>query len=896
MGPGGLTLSYEWWDRSAVFGPGRDYYTVDFEPFGYDDRTPLAANIPGIITTGNPSASGLPYAIPARRGGDTALNANLGDRFCGNCFSVPKGTGWDFGSQPEGPALTWAQVLANPGVKNQISPYKYSDMNPSQQANHATLTFDQEILPDLFGLGPVNFFADAFYMSRRSQNKYVPGWSPCSACNTPGNTGLTVPTHNPYRPTGVPAGTVVRAHFTVVPHHLPKTDAGTISGQYALGFNFNELPFDWTGSIFFSTSEETSWAFTRNMVNANMLSAAMGNTIASQAASGTSPTHAAYTKPASIPFLNPFCDQEMFRCNSPATLAFISANRDDFSQYNQREFGLNFSGPIFELPGGPLQLAVGAQKLTQHFFFINPTNETSFHTEIMVVGRQYNKQLSGAFFGQINIPVVGENNALPFVEGLLFELGYRYDYYYEAGWVKTPKVAGNWNIGYGFTARGAFGSSFNAAPFGLISNYSGVREPHEMINVPGSRAAALVFDCPAHSAVGIPAGTAQVGSLQHYLNPTCSSSLALREPVGVNLGPSVFALQGLGLEPETSDQWSLGFNFTPPPEGPLAFLNGFAMDVSWWHIQRENLISNISVGEGVNDPASFTANATSLATADAFTSRYIASPNPAQDINHASNASFKAIIDELIATGRASFDPAAIPNIKFLDITSDFNAHGWAEISGIDFDVRYDWDMGEWGAMNVRASGYYELRNRSQDGPGELIDSSYTQVRREDGLVDGANSGHQMQRMRFNLGWTDGFFSVVAGASWRPHRFGGGTPPACFWHPDFGPGSCYPGSPYSPSPANPATPPGHIAQDNQRFAGVYQPSDMFFDLALSYQTGDGPMNPYLQNLRIGLNINNVLNRLPGPIDYDPRTSSGSPRIREGNDFQRTVAVTVTKNW
>jgi hypothetical protein len=74
------------------------------------------------------------------------------------------------------------------------------------------------------------------------------------------------------------------------------------------------------------------------------------------------------------------------------------------------------------------------------------------------------------------------------------------------------------------------------------------------------------------------------------------------------------------------------------------------------------------------------------------------------------------------------------------------------------------------------------------------------------------------------------------------------------------------------------------------------PSDVFFDLSLSYNTLDTPTNPYLQNLRIGVNINNVLNRLPSAIDYDPRTSSGSPRIMEGNDFQRTMSVTVTKVW
>ena len=73
-------------------------------------------------------------------------------------------------------------------------------------------------------------------------------------------------------------------------------------------------------------------------------------------------------------------------------------------------------------PGGPLQLAIGAQKLTQHFFYINPTNENTFHTEIMEVSRQYNKQLSGAFFGQLNVPVVSEEMGIPLVEGLLFGL------------------------------------------------------------------------------------------------------------------------------------------------------------------------------------------------------------------------------------------------------------------------------------------------------------------------------------------------------------------------------------------------------------------------------------------------------------------------------------------
>jgi len=69
---------------------------------------------------------------------------------------------------------------------------------------------------------------------------------------------------------------------------------------------------------------------------------------------------------------------------------------------------------------------------------------------------------------------------------------------------------------------------------------------------------------------------------------------------------------------------------------------------------------------------------------------------------------------------------------------------------------------------------------------------------------------------------------------------------------------------------------------------------MFFDLTLGYDTGEAPTNTYLQNIRFSLNIYNILNRYGSAIDYDPRTVAGSPRIREGNDFQRTVSFSITK--
>jgi outer membrane receptor protein involved in Fe transport len=937
FGEGGFVFNYEWWDQSDVKGnrndAGRPYQTTDFQPFGFDDRTPLASSFPGVVSTGNPAAT---LQVPT---GGQAVSPQRGDIFCSNCYLVPTGAGWNFGDQAPGPTTSWTALLANkqsPGHNNFVSPYAFSNLNPAAQANFVTLTFDQDIVDDFLGLGPIAFFLEGYHMNRRYETTYPGGYSPSVRTMTPAN-GVTVPTNNPYRPSGVPAGTVIRAHYNLMKEFPSYATEGSLSQSYSFGFNFDALPFDWHGKVFYHAAEEYSWSFMRNLVNPNAFDAAVGNTIASIAASGTTPLHAAYTKPANVPYLNLFCDALVYQCNSPATLNFIRAFRDDNSTFNIRQVGLNIDGPLFDpgFIGGPILGAIGAEKLSQDFSFRTYRNETAFHPELVSDARQYNKEDSYAVFGQLNVPIVTERNELPLIHGFLLELGYRYDdYYYSNNKVKTPKIAANWDLGYGLVARGAYGQSFNTAPFGLVTNYVGYRERHGMINK-GFLAGSLTLNCPTHAGLGNANGGVVPGSLQAFLNPNrigCPASPALGlpagppdtaagtdqsklQPVGFDLGPSLFALRGEALGPETSDQWSLGFHFQPAPDDRFTgFLAGFNADVSWWHIQRENLIQTINAGEGVNDPHSFSAAQTTLENADPFTSRYIVIPRPDLTIDAPENAAFKAIVDSLIASGKADFDPTSVPFVKFINISSIFNAKGFEEFSGIDFDLRYDWDMGNLGAFGLSATGYYQLRHRTQAGPGQPINDDYTTIIRGTNTVEGANSGHQLQRARFNLRWTDmmGAITTNIAANWIPHRNAttgagaGGIPPACFWRDDFAPGSawalqtgypgCYPGSPFFPQPAKPATPADHTDVGDQRYAGMLQPSQIFFDFTIAYDTRDTWTNTYLQNLRFTLNVNNVLNRLPSAIDYDARTASGSQRIREGNPFQRTVSFTITKTW
>jgi iron complex outermembrane receptor protein len=99
---GDLTLTYEWIDEGHVAGNAHSKYTANYTPWGLDNAIPLAASIPGTISTGAPSSSNVS---------------------CTNCWAIPHGTGMDFpgGLGPLAPSsaatINWATFSASSGNK-----------------------------------------------------------------------------------------------------------------------------------------------------------------------------------------------------------------------------------------------------------------------------------------------------------------------------------------------------------------------------------------------------------------------------------------------------------------------------------------------------------------------------------------------------------------------------------------------------------------------------------------------------------------------------------------------------------------------------------------------------------------------------------------------------------
>jgi iron complex outermembrane receptor protein len=865
---GNVTLSYSFTDSRPLSASKRSYYTQDFTPWGLMDITPIGSSIPGIVHSGNAATVANAPTL------ETSASGTL---FCANCFSIPK--------NQNGVGLAWSAIAANPGVKNERNPWIDSDARPRLQTNAATATFDQNLTNDFFGLGPVALFADAFYSNQRGKQIYTPGNG--QARNVL-ETNLTVPTTNPFYPTGtrcttnpstaspagVPAGCVptnLRVDYSFALEVPVIVAGGEVAGHYDVGFNLDKLPFDWRGKLTYSMSDDRNYGDATNSINKNNLLAALGNTLAATT------TSASFTKPSAVPYLNVFCDPQAFKCNDPATLNYIVGYRLQHETFKVQETGFNFNGPVFELPGGPLQLAIAGQTLREHWTYLNLENDNTDSTAIITNALDAAWQYSYAFFTQADIPIFGANNALPFFQSMVVELGYRYDKYnnlHDPVW--TPKAAVNWTVGDGFTLRGAWGKSFRVPSFAENSPLGSRVAGQNRLGGFSNSTNVTVLDCA--SVNGSKPGVALPGSLTAVLNPNCLTDEQHVSPGGISVELSgngaAAILRGHGLSPQSLKQWSTGFNFAPTESFLGVNLSGLNVDVSWFRLEFKGLISSNALGLGGNDPVSF--------------ARYTVIPRPDLPITAPENKSFLDLVNTLSAVPQRSgfvFDPANIPNIKFIQDSALTNI-GSRVFGGLDFDARYDFDLANvglpnMGSLNIGAAGFYETIDKSRANDTSALVSVY----------EGKDSGNRLQRVRYRLGWSDDTWSITTFANYFGHG-AAGTPqgvnfngnnllPPCFYSPTTTAGSCFPGSQHFGP---------YIVYPNMSPAVVY------FDLTLGYQTGETPANTYLRNIAVQFTVNDIFDK-PPPFQVGAR-GNGSIRAFDNAfpDLQRTFTLTLTKTW
>jgi iron complex outermembrane receptor protein len=854
---GQITLSYEWYDDGEVAGTKHSNYTMDYRPWGLDDQRPVSSSSPGTVSKGS-------------------ANAKLGTG-CTNCFAVPLGTGANFPEGTVGPTapfsastLTWS-ALSDPansgtnGARNVFDPLLIGQEDAPQQRNAAVMTVDQRLTKD------ISFYGSAFYSNRRNKITLAANVTPDK---TSVLSSVAVPTFNPYYPTGG-APTNLRVSYNLGVERPPYAIAYELSLRYQMGLNI-ALPAGWSGQLWYSESSDANLFFAPGNANLAAVSAALGWTIDPVGPTGTAPSFGTWTKPAAVPYLNLFCDPHMFQCNSSTTLNYIGASRTYDEKMWENEKGVKADGPLFDLPGGTVKAAIGATYTSTQFAFTTKDNSggPNLTMPILVDAEPYQVW---AAFAQLNIPIFGEENAIPFFRRLDLEASWRHDQYTGtlSGGTSNPKLGFTWLLSQdaGLSLKGSWGTSFRFANAGEYSTVASTaigafnlpdalapgNGPMTITCLggaprPGSTAATEVaagFKCGDQ-----PGGLSLGGGPTHLLRPP-----GVRTP--------------FNLAPESATNWSGGFDLAP-----TAFLPGLDVQATYYVVKINGLLQAFNI---IND-GSFAAPAERF---HFITPSDLASADPAcatADATPTLCAPFEDMVRGiLLHTRNAAASPVVQTSIYWINDGGTVNA-GARKLDGVDFSASYDWDMGNIGAFNTGVSATYYLHDLiiSPDGSSNDI---YRTTLAAIGNV-GQEGVATLPRMHYRgrLGWSKGSWNVTGFVDYQSH----------YYHTQSGPPNVNGNFCTSTAFAAPAG--GTFPCAISNYTNL-EPPWYSFDLSIGYDTGEDPANDYLKHVAINFVVQDIMDK-HSDFQYGPSTRGRAPAgydlLRPNNG--RTLNLLLTKTW
>jgi iron complex outermembrane receptor protein len=484
--------------------------------------------------------------------------------------------------------------------------YQYADLYPKQKR----LSF--------FGAGhqdlsdTVEVFFDAFHSSTKARSNRGPLYA-----------NGVMSRANPFFPAGVPANVPsITAYYNVNElFGIPEIDTqdltvygGTVGVDVTLPRDFKWTTY-WTGSHSDTDLREPSF---------NSATNALG---------------LASSDPAVA--IDPFSGR-----TSPTTQITLADWEQSYrSKQYIWEINTKVDGALFTVPGGEVKVAVGGVHRIEWFDGLFTNGRKNF---LEGVGAQTGKRTVWSGFGELFVPIFGEDNAAPGFRRLDLSLSARYDRYNDFGSTTNPKVGVNWSPLDGLTLRGSWGTSFHAPA--LPDLYG-----------PDTRAGYLNNGLapPGFQAQDVPGGIFIAGGNDQ-------------------------------LDAESADTWSLGFDFAPRA------ISGFRASMTYYNIEFRGRVAFPNGSFFYRDPAFnqfFVSN-------NVCTNGATYNPNAPDTVNcrpqPIPNQQVWDIIKDLPLQSfpQTVTGPNDLPPIYSITILRRANL---AEIltDGIDFDTSYRWAMGD---------------------------------------------------------------------------------------------------------------------------------------------------------------------------------------------------------
>lgn len=412
-----------------------------------------------------------------------------------------------------------------PDTVNRCDTIKNNDILPRQEINSATLTFDQDLSES------VSLFVDAFAARRdglrhsagASQNLTVPDSNAFFVA--PAGATLPLCAASARAPAGARCETV---QYSFINDYGPNQTSDIVSKTW-------QVTAGLTADLFSDIALEV---YGTAGYNHDHVFSAGGNTNA-----GALTAALASSDPATA--FNPFGTSP----NNPAVIASIFNNvTDTDGRTKLRAAEAKLDGSLFELPGGKVRFAVGAEYYQLKLRTGQLRGPVGQQTG---TDNRLSRNVKSAYL-ELLVPIFGPENAIPGFQSLDLNVAGRIDDYSDVGTTKNPKVGINWQPFDDLKLHGSYGESFRAP---LLTNL-------------------------------VSAGGTQL-YIQNYFDPTANGG------AGATIRGVALSGGNLGLKPETARTYSFGFDYTPSAvPGAQLSLNYFDVD---YRGQINGYLSNLNV-------------------------------------------------------------------------------------------------------------------------------------------------------------------------------------------------------------------------------------------------------------------------------------------------------------
>jgi iron complex outermembrane receptor protein len=444
------------------------------------------------------------------------------------------------------------RAFSSPADRFNFQPFNYLQIPLTRAGVFGTMKY--ELSPE------VNLSAKLLANQRKSKNQAAPlpfGIGPTSGL-TPVLSNIVIDATNPFNPFGVNlggsnnnVGAIFRRFLEGGPRRFSQT-VNTVYGGATLDGKMGLLGSDWYWDVNATYGLNSAKQTMRGNIHSARLSQALG-----PVSSCTAPC---------VPF-NLFGG---FGSITPEMIDFVTFEQNDSSEQSQFDTTANLSGALFDLPGGPLGLALGVEyrKLIGRFD-PDPVVAAGFSSDIPAQPTRGSYNVKEAF-AELNAPLLAD---LPLVNLLEFNGAVRISDYSTSGSTTTFKGGVNYKPFADLRLRGSYAEGFRAPSIGELfgtqsrfdevlndpcSSHTGNTAPRRFANDEAVRAACI--------AAGVPAN---------------GSYTQANAQISVSTGGN------RDLQPETSKGIVIGGVYSP------SWLRGFSVETNWYKIKVDGAVQAI---------------------------------------------------------------------------------------------------------------------------------------------------------------------------------------------------------------------------------------------------------------------------------------------------------------